>query len=426
MPLMSHRIRGLILVGCIGLFITACGRGEVDRIPSQNTAKAETSGEPVSTAPQSVNTQPSVTTATMTPDPSPTPSPTTFRVGPSYLEKYNPLTGEPVVDESLLYKNAILVSVTNFPPSARPQAGLSAASHVWEISIGQGMTRFLAVYYGDYVEDLISMDESRIDQGETYVVGPVRSGRVPYEEIKLLYPPGRLYIRYASPEVLEQLSGWETVFAEDPNNVNSAGIFIEDLDELSNESANPEDLAGLVFDSLPSTSGIAVEDFTIVYNYFNHVGWRYDPASGTYERSQDRSVGEGELVPSVERMTGEQLQFENVLVLFARHRFENLVGTILDIELQYLPSAVGYLFRDGKMQEIRWSTRSANLTLWDLDGNVVPLKHGRTFFEVLSYESTWDLETRVFRFHSPPLPTLTPTLTPTSTAQPTPTNTPTP
>ena len=408
----------------MSIFIASCGQGEVDRITPQYTTEAEVSGEPQSSTLQPEITHTPVTSATKTPEPSPTPSPTAFRVGPTYLDQYNPLTGERVNDESYLYKNPILVSVTNFPPSARPQAGLSAASHVWEISIGQGMTRFLAVYYGDYADDLLEMYENRIDQGETYVVGPVRSGRVPYEEIKLLYPPGRLYIRYASPEVLEQLSDWETVFAEDPNNVNSAGIFVEDLDDLLEEIADPGDLSGLVFDSLPMTSGVDAEDFLIVYNYFNHVGWSYDLSSGAYARSQDLSIGEGELFPAVERMTGEQLQFENVLVLFARHKFENLVGTILDIELQYLTSAVGYLLRDGKLQEIRWSTRSTNLELWDLEGNVMPLKHGRTFFEVLSYESTWDSDGRVFRFHSPPLPTLTPTTTPTSS--PVPSDTPSP
>ncbi len=419
---MYHRVRGVIVGVCMGIFIASCRHGEVDRNSPQNSAEVEASGEPRSNMLQPTNTHTPVKIATKPPEPSPTP--TTFRVGPTYLEKYNPLTGEPVDDVADLLKNPILVSVTNFPPSARPQAGLSAASHVWEISIGQGMTRFLAVYYGDYADELLEMNESRIDQAETYVVGPVRSGRVPYEEIKLLYPPGRLYIRYASPEVLEQLSGWETVFAEDPNNVNSAGIFVEDLDDLSKEIADPKDLSGLVFDSLPMTSGVDAEDLMIVYNYFNHVGWSYDLSSGVYVRSQDLSTGEGELFPAVERLTGDQLQFENVLVLFAQHKFENLGGTILDIELQYLTSAVGYLLRDGKMQEIRWSTRSANLALLDLEGNVMPLKHGRTFFEMLSYESTWDSDGRVFRFHSPPLPTLTPTTTPTTT--PTPSDTPSP
>src|SRR6187549_155304 len=38
---------------------------------------------------------------------------------------YNPLTGLPVSDPSTLDLPAVLISITNFPPSARPQAGLS-------------------------------------------------------------------------------------------------------------------------------------------------------------------------------------------------------------------------------------------------------------------------------------------------------------
>lgn len=423
---MFYRGHKAILGVCIGFFIASCGQNQAIRNIPQIRTEIAISRVPEGTEVQPANTITAASSATFTTEPSPTSSPTPFRVGPTYLEKYNPLTGEFLDDESFLYRNPILVSVTNFPPSARPQAGLSAASHIWEISIGQGMTRFLAVYYGDYADDLLEMNETRIDQGESYVVGPVRSGRIPYEEIKNLYPPGRLYIRYASPEVLEQLSGWETVFAQDPNNVNSAGIFVEDLDELSREIADPKELSGLVFDSLPMQSRLYGEGFRIVYNHYNHVGWSFDPTSGSYLRSQDLSIGEGELFPAVERMTGEQLQFENILVLFAQHKFMNLPGTILDIELQYLPSAVAYLFRDGKMQEIRWSTRSAKLALWDLDGNEMPLKHGRTFFEMMSYESTWDSDERVFRFHSPALPTLTPTTTPTSSPSPVPSYTPTP
>lgn len=369
-----------------------------------------------------------------------TPSPTVAtmhtatpsRIGPEYIIGHNPLTGEQVSDTDSLNSGPVLISVTNFPPSARPQAGLSAASHVWEISLGQGDTRFLAVYYGDYKEILRNLnrqriDDTRLDTGETYVIGPVRSGRVPYEEIKLLYPNGKLFIRYASPKVLQQLTSYETVYASDPTNINSAGIYIDDLDGLTERTVDPMDLSGLIFDSSPMQEGEAAEDFKIIFNYYNHVGWTYDRESGGYLRSQDRSDGEGNLNPAVDRLNGEQLEFENVLILFAKHHFENFVGTILEIDIQYLPSAVGYLFRDGRMTEIRWSTRGANLEILDVDGNPMPLKHGKTFFEVLSYQSTWNAVERVFRYHSPPpKPTYTPTVTPTLTETPTETPTPSP
>ena len=424
----SRVIIRVVIVGFYLGIVTSCTGTGSDFGTVDSTTQAperELDGYPEFTSTYDIQTQ-----ATNSKTPSPTPSATLDKVGPYFEEGRNPLTGEWIQDSNTLLEGPVLVSVTNFPPSARPQAGLSAAAHVWEISIGQGMTRFLAVYYGDYKQELMALHQSRIDQGETYVIGPVRSGRVPYEDIKLLYPQGKLFIRYASPDVLAELTAWENVFAQDPDNVNSAGIFIDDLDELTDQTVNPGDLSGLEFDSSPQTSGISLHDFRLVYNYYNHVGWRYDTDEGVYLRSQDRSDGEAVLSPTLDRLSGEELGFENVLVLFARHHFENVVGTILEIDLLYLPQAVGYLFSDGTMNEIRWSTRGANLELRDLEGNVIPLKHGKTFFEMLSYESTWNMEERIFRFHSPPLPTLTPsrtpTITPSSTPTPTTTGTPTP
>ena len=62
----------------------------------------------------------------------------------------NPLTGLPVENPENLLLPPALVSVTNFPPSARPQAGLSFSPMVFELFIGEGMTRYLALFYGDY------------------------------------------------------------------------------------------------------------------------------------------------------------------------------------------------------------------------------------------------------------------------------------
>ena len=61
----------------------------------------------------------------------------------------NPLTGQPVADPSLLKIPAMLVSISNFPATARPQAGLSFAPYVFEFSITQGDDRFLTVFYGE-------------------------------------------------------------------------------------------------------------------------------------------------------------------------------------------------------------------------------------------------------------------------------------
>ncbi len=73
-----------------------------------------------------------------TPEPAPT------------VESLNPLTGLPVRDPSLLQLPAVLVSISHFPVTARPQAGLSFAPYVFEIYITEGATRFLTTFYGQF------------------------------------------------------------------------------------------------------------------------------------------------------------------------------------------------------------------------------------------------------------------------------------
>ena len=62
----------------------------------------------------------------------------------------NPLTGLPVADPKLLKTPALLVSISHFPATARPQAGLSFAPYVFEFYITEGATRFLTAFYGEF------------------------------------------------------------------------------------------------------------------------------------------------------------------------------------------------------------------------------------------------------------------------------------
>lgn len=114
------------------------------QVPTQLIEK-EITAEPTSTAA-------AITTpANVTPTLQPTNAPESL--GPDledFPAGYNPLTGQPVADPSLLDIPALLVSISHFPATARPQAGLSFAPYVFEFSITEGATRFLTAFYGEY------------------------------------------------------------------------------------------------------------------------------------------------------------------------------------------------------------------------------------------------------------------------------------
>src|SRR5512146_2159537 len=113
----------------------------------------------ITKATQSPNATEVVNDPTSTPDPesTATSTPTTQPIqakgsyGPDqFPQGYNPLTGQPMIDLEWLKIPAVLLSVSHFPPVARPQAGFSFAPFVYEYTITEGSTRHLAVFYGEF------------------------------------------------------------------------------------------------------------------------------------------------------------------------------------------------------------------------------------------------------------------------------------
>jgi hypothetical protein len=388
----------VIGVSAFLLFLTACqfsepGNAELAFAGGQAEDAPPTATSTPTKAPEVVEDRPAVVDPTATPTITPTPLP----------QIINPLTGLPLEDPSVLCQRPLLVSVSNFPVSSRPQSGLSTAAMVWETFIGEGMTRLLAVFYGDYASHLREILNNRLVEGslDGFVIGPVRSGRVVYEDIKTLFVGSRLVTAGASGEVAKQLTNRSNVFGSDPDDINSAGMDLDDLGGWEDCPIDPMAYETLVFGTQPPSGGETAPFVRIVYNHLNQIGWTYDPERGVYLRSQDLADGTGDLVPTTDRLTGEQLGFENVVVMWAQHRF--VTPTIIEMALVYVENRKGLLFRDGNVYEILWSTRKGQLTIHDRAGELVPLKPGATFFEVVSWESTWRPQERIVRYHNPPM-----------------------
>jgi hypothetical protein len=128
----------------------------IEEAPTVDRMSEEDFAEWLSVNPEARIIIPAVTatqSALVTPSPTPQPisSPSSF--GPSegqFPAGINPITGKRVADPTLLNIPAMMVSVSNFPPVARPQAGLSFASFVYEFTITEGQNRYLAVFHGDF------------------------------------------------------------------------------------------------------------------------------------------------------------------------------------------------------------------------------------------------------------------------------------
>lgn len=330
--------------------------------PLQNSAPAvisSTSTPQIVTLPTNTpSEQPVASTATQSPSPAPTTQPTQTPV-------LNPLTGLPVEDPSLLMLSPALVSVSNFPVSVRPQSGLSYSPHVFEMTIGEGMTRFLAIYYGDYGKQ----------ETANVGLGSVRSGRLPYEQLRNMYD-GFIIMAGASPEVTSQLGA--THFRETVNFET-----IKSLAEDRVKSTGAPTFGRLVFDGNAPANGLQGNLLNITWSDRNRVRWNYDPATGKYLREQDKSDGSGKMFPATDKLTGGQLAFDNVVVMAAEHDWQT--PTRIAINLLYVVKEPAIFFRDGKAYPVYWTSLSplGPFRFINPDGSNFPYKPGNTWYEII-------------------------------------------
>ncbi len=476
----------------------------------------------------------------VTSTPQPTPSPVTL--GPDeFPQGYNPLSGQPVSDPGRLEYPALLLSVSHFPPEARPQAGFSFMPFVYEYYITEGSTRHLGVVYGEFPEpeiplygdcdvrtepmtqtglllgNLVWHDKNGngiqdpreggiggicvnlLDQNGTLLqetttdsngyygfnvmegryiveveapdwseftgqkagnegidsdvdpesgrtdvidvsddsvrfwdaglvpasgamptlepdvtlppaeVGPIRSGRIFYKYMGSMYQDSCLIYASADPAVLREIPGCATVAHTSKGG--GAMLPLERMARISeqNKKDNPNfNYTSNTFSDLVPTGGQPATELREYWALLNQSKWIYDAASGSWWRYVDDSRPEtaGQLHPTVDRLNGRQLQFENVVLMFAEHIV--IRPTIVDINLSPGNQGKAYLLRDGRMYEIRWSTRATEyqqktgrgqpLRFLNPDGTQAALKPGKTWVIIFSLQSYLeDLKSGVFR-----------------------------
>lgn len=292
-----------------------------------------------------------------------TPEPTlsvNMSSGPeNYPKGVNPLTGLSEANPELLKLPPALISISNFPPSARKvQGGLGSAAQVYEVFIGEGMTRFLGVFYGSFPDpDALPVNQDMTVERPTGI-GPIRSGRTAYESIRA-HLNGFLVMASADKNVRAQLSGITNIFGSDSDNINSAMIDISrlmDIAEAVKKPVSSEMLGGNIYDSAVPSEGVPATRLWVFYNALDQVLWEYQPDLGGYYRYQDNADESGQYTLMKDAFTGQPLLYENVVVLFAEHEFKK--PTLINIKLDYIKQGKALLFRDGFMFKIFWNTKA--------------------------------------------------------------------
>jgi hypothetical protein len=231
-------------------------------------------------------------------------------------------------------------------------------------------------------------------------VGPVRSGRLVYADIAAFFPDSCLIYAFASAEVLEHLP--YCAFVEHDIQGGGYMLGIPELIQLAKDSKQPGreiDYTSNVYSVMPPEGGENASQLNVYIAWLNQSAWIYDPLYEGWWRYVDNADPQaaGILHPEVDRLTGRQLHFENVIVLFTRHDVVSPTNLDIHLEQDWLGDAL--LFRDGRMYKIRWSTvatdqeiqtgrRKPIQFLHQDDKTPFPLKPGHTWILVVTPETT--------------------------------------
>ena len=338
-------------------------------------------------------------TNTLSPDlveVTPSPGPTlAYLFQNGYPSNINPLTGIILTDPSILDRRPIAVKVSNAPRIVRQwQSGLSLADNVYEEYIEDGLTRFVAVFYG--------ADASR--------VGPVRSARYFDEHIARMYQAMFVFVgaderlreyllktdllyqlftetSYNCPPLCrnDQVDYWQNIFMD--TSAMKAKLAVQGINNKR------PDLKGMYFNTVAPFPTTSVSRIYNRYSDYGYSYWQYDNATEKYFRFQDTvdtiHGQEPEYAPLMDMLTNKQITTDNVVVLFVRHIHNpQSSGQMYVVDLYN--SGQAYIFRDGMVYDARWVRSEYNnlLTFTDAGGNPLPLKTGTTFFQVIGLSST--------------------------------------
>lgn len=328
-------------------------------------------------------------------------------VGPkNFPARVNPLTGLEVADPALLERRPMAIKVTNFPRSVRPQWGLTAADHIYEYYLEDGMTRFVGIFYGQDAER----------------VGPIRSAR-PFDENFIWMYKAIFAFGYADDKVADPM--FESNFShllviERPNNcppmcrigpANAYNTLYTNTAQLSQYITERgvengrQVLDGLRFqdESSISRSGTPVTVVAIRYSSTSYHRWEYDPATRRYLRSQEsesRERGEEIYAPLFDSLTEQQVFADNLVILKlpAGYFFKSNSTEIYDFALR--GSGSGFALRDGRLFPITWERQKPEdvVALKLQSGWNFPLKPGNVWFEILSDTSTHTIDPESWQF----------------------------
>ena len=247
-------------------------------------------------------------------------------------------------------------------------------------------------------------------------IGPVRSARLIHIHLQNSLQDSCLIYAGATNEIEDRIPGCATVFKRGDGGM-GAMLDISRMVAISEDNYRREgsdfNYANNLFTEKIPSGGKPARQLDMFFSQLNQSKWVYDPTYQGWLRYVDNTSEQTEFHVDVDRLSGRQIFFDNVIVLFVEHELE--APLIIEMHLEQGETGPGFAFRDGQMYDIQWSTRSGDyekktgfrrpIAFLDKDGNPFPLRPGRSWIVIATpYSDYSQLEPGQwkFRIYAPP------------------------
>jgi hypothetical protein len=288
-------------------------------------------------------------------DPEPEPEPIVY---------YSPLTGKEVKSLAATTQAVTGVMIEN-SPDARPQSGLKGSGVVFEAVAEGGITRFLALY----------------QQEKPTLIGPVRSVRSYYVDWVAAFnasiahvggsPKALAIVRSGGYRDIDQFFNagtyWRATDRYAPHNVYTN---FKNLDALNKAKGyTTSKFTGFVRDDSTAAEKTTATRISITISSATYnSSYIYNAKSNTYYRSQGGAAHndreKGRIAP-------------RVVIAMELPMYEDRSGRTTGS----IGSGKVYIFQNGIVKKGTWkkSSRTAQITFTDKDGDPIPLARGQTW-----------------------------------------------
>jgi hypothetical protein len=352
------------------LALAGCAGDETALVPTPTLTRTP---RPTFTPVPPSTVAPTITPTSPPPTLTPTPTPT---LTPTRNPNVSPLTGL-VADPAKLNRRVLAIRVGN-DPEARPQEGLGAADLVYEeIMDGWVLTRFTALYLESDAERVRPLRSARLSNlvlAPQYDAALVHTGAS--DPIRWLLSQATFVDldQYFHAAPYGMLAGYDWR-GRMYTSTEAVHAYLERIGKQQDHL-----IEGYEFDPTPP-EGTPAPAIRIPYPRSSVVDWEYDAASGHYLR-----YVQGQ--PHVDALTNQQIVAENVIIFYTEHLKTDIVedslgSTAIDIVMEGSGRAV--VCRDGVMIEAEWRRTAEDkpILYWDANGEVIPLRPGKTWIQLV-------------------------------------------